>query len=68
MINYDNEEKFQRRLEKFKQAITKYQEKEVALIQQKSKDEQEFERNKVLNESRDKDESYFHKKQKNLDS
>lgn len=40
MMNYDNEEILRRRLQKFKQAIRKYQEQEVAIIQQKSRDEQ----------------------------
>ncbi len=48
-MNLDYEEKFVRRVEKFKQAIQRYQEKEVSLIESKSREEQEFERNKILN-------------------
>ena len=65
-MNLDYEEKFVRRVEKFKQAIQRYQEKEVSLIESKSREEQEFERNKILNQAKEKDESYFHKKQKGL--
>ena len=39
-MNVDREDIFERRMAKFRQAIQQYQQKEVAVIDQKARDEQ----------------------------
>lgn len=63
----NNSDRFGERLDMFLDAIRKYQNHELAIIQEKSRDEQEYEKNKILMEAQDQNESYFLKKQKTIE-
>ncbi len=60
-------ELFEERYHRFLDKIKAYQIEEVKKVEDKSKDEIEFESNKILSESRDHDTVSFGKRQKALD-
>ena len=61
------EEIYQDRFDKFMKTIRNYQDSEKDKINQKSKDEREYEVSKIIKEARERDGEVFEKKHKNIE-
>eukprot|EP00919_Chromeraceae_sp_WS-2016_P012109 GHVR01028403.1.p1 GENE.GHVR01028403.1~~GHVR01028403.1.p1 ORF type:complete len:100 (+),score=10.46 GHVR01028403.1:2612-2911(+) len=62
----DTQELFEDRMEQFKRTIRKFKNQEVKAIEDKGRDEQEYEGNKIIKESKERDEEFYDKKFKGI--
>ena len=66
-MNQDKEEIYSNRVQNFISHIEKWQREEMRKVQQKARDEEEYESNKIISDAREKDGEYYAKKQKTIE-
>ena len=64
---HDREEIYSDRFQRFLSKIKSWQSEELRKVQQKARDEEEYESNKIISDAREKDSDYYAKKQKTIE-